>query len=285
MMMLLSDRLGPLMEKPAWQKVLSLIASMLVLMLLLYLSGLRGLWQQQEALTQAIGVAQRTVFQSQTVLLRLPPLGVLRQQLQSNAVLVQENLPLSQQFAQPLKDAGAELLRWSPALQAKTEEQGTLDLQLTFAGLTRFLYALLQRPEHPAFSEPEVRMTASGLKASVLLTQTTRAGEYAFTSPVAVIARDPFSPLAPSACLGVSAMSEWILSGISQADGRQSGWLLSPDGHWTKVEAGNQIGAPAWTVDTLNASQAELSLIEPRCGLQRQTLRLGKQNDSPWKGK
>jgi hypothetical protein len=73
-------------------------------------------------------------------------------------------------------------------------------------------------------------------------------------------------------------MSDWILSGISQADGRQSGWLLSPDGRWTKVEAGNQVGTPAWTVETLNASQAELSLSEPRCALLRQTLRLGKNS-------
>ncbi|RJT42150.1 pilus assembly protein PilO [Rahnella woolbedingensis] len=284
-MMILSERLEPLMEKPVWQKVLTLVAAVLFLMLLLYVCGLRGLWQRQDALFRDIAVAQRTVFQSQTVLLRLPPLGALRQELQNNAVLAQESLPLAQQFAQPLKEAGAELLRWSPAVQTKAGEQGTLDLQLNFAGLTRFLYALLQRPEHPAFSEPDIRVTASGLKASVLLTQTTVTGEFADASSDAVAGRDPFSPLDSTACPGVSAMSEWVLSGISQADGRHSGWLLSPDGRWTKVEAGDRVGTPAWTVETLDASQAELSLNHSRCGLQRQTLRLGKKNDSPGKGK
>ena len=278
MMRLFSERLEPLMEKPAWQRGLTLTAGVLVLMLLLYLCGLRGLRQQQDALTREIAVAQHTVFQSQRALLRLPPLSTLKQEMQNNAVLVQESLPLAQQFAQPLKDAGAELLRWSPVLQPKADEQGTLDLQLTFAGLTHFLHALLQRPEHPAFSEPDIRMTVSGLKASILLTQTTGTGGLAYPSSVTGTGRDPFSPLDSSACPGVSAMSDWILSGISQADGRQSGWLLSPDGRWTKVEAGNQVGTPAWTVETLNASQAELSLSEPRCALLRQTLRLGKNS-------
>ncbi|RBQ34500.1 pilus assembly protein PilO [Rahnella aquatilis] len=278
MMRLLSERLEPLMEKPAWQRGLTLTTGVLVLMLLLYVFGFCGLWQQQDALTRDIAVAERTVFQSQRALLRLPPLSTLKQEIQNNAALVQESLPLAQQFAQPLKDAGAELLRWSPALQPKAEEQGTLDLQLTFSGLIHFLHALLQRPEHPAFSEPDIRMTASGLKASILLTQTTGTGGLAFNSPGAVAARDPFSRLASTTCPDDSAMSGWILSGISQAGGRQSGWLLSPDGRWTKVEAGNQVGTPAWTVETLNASQAELSLSEPRCGLLRQTLRLGKNS-------
>jgi len=278
MMRLFSERLEPLMEKPAWQRGLTLTAGVLVLMLLLYVFAFRGLWQQQDALTRDIAVAQRTVFQFQRDLLRLPPLSTLKQEIQNNAALVQESLPLAQQFAQPLKDAGAELLRWSPALQPKAEEQGTLDLQLTFSGLIHFLHALLQRPEHPAFSEPDIRMTVSGLKASILLTQTTGTGGLAYPSSVTGTGRDPFSPLDSSACPGVSAMSDSILSGISQADGRQSGWLLSPDGRWTKVEAGNQVGTPAWTVEKLNASQAELSLNEPRCGLLRLTLRLGKNS-------
>jgi hypothetical protein len=285
MMMFLSERLGPLMEKPAWQRALTLVGGMLALILLLYVCVLRGLWQQQDALMRAIAVAQRTVIESQAALLSQHPLSALRQELQNNVALARESLPLAQQFAQPLKDAGAELLHWTPAVQTKTAEQGMLDMQLTFTGLTRFLYALLQRPEHPAFSEPDIRVTASGIKASLLLTQTTGTDEFADSSSDAAGGRDPFSPLASSTCPGVSAMSEWILSGVSQANGRQSGWLLSSDGQWTKVEAGNQVGTPAWTVETLNASQAELSLSEPQCGLQRQTLRLGKKNDSPRKGK
>lgn len=62
MMRLLSERLEPLMEKPAWQRGLTLTAGVLVLMLLLYVFGFRGLWQQQDALTRDIAVAERTVF-------------------------------------------------------------------------------------------------------------------------------------------------------------------------------------------------------------------------------
>lgn len=284
MTVLLSERLEPLMEKPGWQRALILTGVMLALVMMLYLFGLRGMWQQQEELKGQIATTQRGVSQAQVTLLRAPSLDSLESELQGGMARQHTTVSLAQHFAQPLKDSQARLVRWQPASGEKTDQQGDLHLQLTFSGLTHFLYVLLQQPEHPAFSELSVHADDAGLNASV---QLTRAEETSvFTDKVAAVAaqRDPFGKPGPSFCTGLSPATEWILSGVSHAQGKQSGWLLSANGLWVKVESGSQFGTPQWTVETLDASQIALRFSDTRCGIQRQVIRLGKGKGSPGKG-
>jgi len=283
---LLAEHIDPLMEKPGWQRVCILTACLLILALTLYQLVLRGLWQQHDTLKRENYTARQTLSQAQRALMLRVPLESLEQELAGNVTLQHEILPLEQAFSQPLKDAQAVLIRWKPVLQPKQEPQGELQLQVTFAGLMDFLYALMQRPGQPAFSELNLHTTGdAGMKASVLLTQTTSAAGF-FTAAVAPnVVRDPFSvPQTPS-CADFSTVSEWRLSGISDAGGERYGWLLSPQGRWSKVETGTQFGVPQWTVEALSSSQVELSLSDARCGALRQIIRLGKGKDSPGKGK
>ncbi|AEX50231.1 hypothetical protein GRAQ_03893 [Rahnella aquatilis CIP 78.65 = ATCC 33071] len=282
----LSEHIDPLMEKPGWQRVFILTACLLVLVLTLYQCVLRGLWQQQETLKREIDTARQTLSRDQMALMRMIPLERLEQELAGNAILRRESLPLEQEFAGPLQDAQAVLIRWQPVSPPKQEPQGELQLQVTFTGLMHFLYALLQRPEQPAFSELNLHTTGdAGMKASVVLTQTVQAGVFVNGAVAAKAVRDPFRAPQTPACADVSPLSEWLLSGISDAGGQRYGWLLSPQGRWNKVETGSRFGAPQWTVEALSSSQVELSLSDARCGAQRQIISLGKGNDSPGKGK
>jgi len=275
MTMLLSERLEPLMENPGWQRVLMLAMSVLVLALMAYLFGLRGMWQQQAELAVQITTAQHVVSQYQIALLRVPSLKDLEREVQEGRAQQKAGLPLAQQFAQPLKDSGARLIRWQPAFGGKTEPQGELGLHLSFHVMTQFLSALLQRPEHPVFSELSLQADDTGLKASVLLTQV--ATGVPTDGAIAVNeARDTFAVPGPSPCVGSTPLPEWVLSGITHAGGQRTGWLLSPDGLWSKVESGSLIGTPQWTVDVPDAPQIELMLNDVRCGVQRQIIPLGK---------
>ena len=280
----LSEHIEPLMEKPGWQRIFLLAASLLILVLILYQFGLRGLWQQQHALIQEVATAQQALSQAQVVLMRLPPLEKLGQELADNAALLREILPLEQQFAQPLRDSQAALVHWQPVSQQKLQPQGELHLQNTFSGLMHFLYALMQRPEQPAFSEVNLRVTGTGMKASMLLTQIGEAAEGGQDDLAVHTGRDPFSPPLTAVCMA-SPLSDWLLSGISDTGGQRYGWLLSPQGRWNKIETGSQFGVPQWTVDSLSGSQVELSLSDARCGMQHQIIRLGQGNHSPGKGK
>jgi len=278
---LLSQRIGPLMEKPGWQRVLILVVGVLILLLIFYLFGLRGIWRQHEELALQIATEQHVVLQSQAALLLMPSLKSLERELQESTALRQTGLPLAQQFAQPLKDSQAKLIRWQPASGA----QGELHMQLSFRAMTHFLYALLQRPGHPVFSELSMHTSVTGLNASVLLTQTSYGRELTEDAVAVEEERDPFNVPEPSSCLDNSPVARWVLSGITHVEGRPFGWLLSPDGLWSKVEPGSQIGTPLWTVAALDNRQVELTFKDVRCGAQRQVIQLGKNNDSPGKGK
>ncbi|WP_037033665.1 pilus assembly protein PilO [Rahnella sp. WP5] len=282
----LSERIEPLMEKPGWQRVFILTACLVMMVLTLYQFGLRGLWQQQETLKREIDIAQQTLSLAQVTLMRMIPLERLEQELAGNATSLRKSLPLEQAFSRPLKDSQAVLIRWQPVSQPKQEPQGELQLQVTFTELMHFLHALLQRPEQPAFSELNLHTTGSGgMKASVLLTQTAPAAEFVSGVVASKAVRDPFNVPQTPDCAGISPLSEWLLSGISDVGGQRYGWLLSPQGRWNKVETGSLVGMPQWTVEVLSSVQVELSLSDARCGLQRQIIRLGKGNDSPGKGK
>ena len=282
----LSEHIDPLMEKPVWQRVFILTACLLVLVLTLYQCVLRGLWQQQETLKREIDTARQTLSRDQMALMRMIPLERLEQELAGNAILRRESLPLEQEFAGPLQDAQAVLIRWQPVSPPKQAPQGELQLQVTFTELMHFLHALLQRPEQPAFSELNLHTTGGGgMKASVLLTQTAPAAEFVSSVVASKAVRDPFNVPQTPDCAGISPLSEWLLSGISDVGGQRYGWLLSPQGRWNKVETGSLVGMPQWTVEVLSSVQVELSLSDARCGLQRQIIRLGKGNDSPGKGK
>jgi len=78
---LLSQRIGPLMEKPGWQRVLILVVGVLILLLIFYLFGLRGIWRQHEELALQIATEQHVVLQSQAALLLMPSLKSLEHEL------------------------------------------------------------------------------------------------------------------------------------------------------------------------------------------------------------
>ena len=281
---LLAERLEPLMEKPGWQRALILIAFLLVLIFLMYLAAVRGMWQQLQTLTHDIASAQQGISRTQAALLRLPPLEHLQRELKHHAQVERQSLPLEQQFAQPLQASQARLIRWQPVPDAKAQPEGELELQASFTGLMDFLYAMQQGSQHPALSELSLHTNDAGLVVSVLLTQTPDAEKTTELTQAVVARRDPFAAPQSSACASVLQAADWTLSGVSQTGDLRSGWLLSPDGQWSKVETGTRFGTPPWTVELLSASQVALTLSDARCGVQRQILRLGTRNDSPGKG-
>lgn len=284
MMTTFSARLEPLMEKPGWQRLTALAGCTLVPVLMCYQFLLRGLWLEQTELKQKTEAQQLTVSRAQATLLRAPALDSLEPSLKENTPKLKQSLPLEQQFSQPLKDAQATLIRWQPAAEMSAAPQGELQLKLSFSGLMNFLSALQQQPEQPAFSELILQSAGSDMTASVLLTQTTGLESLPENAITAVTQRDPFAAAVSSSCTTAVQPLLWRLSGISYAGEQLSGWLLSPEGRWTRVETGTQLGTPAWTIHNLDSSHAELSMADPRCGEQRQTLWLGKNTNSPGKG-
>ncbi|AVF36222.1 HofO family protein [Rahnella sikkimica] len=279
-----SVRFEPLMEKPGWQRLAALAGCVLILVLLCYPFWLRGLWREQTELKQKAGSEQLTVARAQAALLQSPVLDSIEPSLKENTLVQQQNLPLAQQFAQPLKDAQATLVRWQPAAEPAGGHQGELQLKLSFSSLMQFLSALQQRPEQPAFSELSLQSAGSEMTASVLLTQTTGLGALPENEIAAAAGRDPFAAAVSPSCTTAAQPLLWKLSGISHSGEQFSGWLISPEGRWTRVEAGTQLGTPAWTIENLDSSHAELSMADPRCGEQRQTLWIGKNANSPGKG-
>lgn len=279
-----SARLEPLMEKPAWQRIAALAGGVLILVLVCYQFLLRGLGLEQTELKQKTEAQQLTISRAQGALLRAPPLDTIEPLLSESAAAQKQNLPLAQQFAQPLKDAQATLIRWQPAAEMAAGPQGELQLKLTFSGLVHFLSALQQQPEQPAFSELSLQSAGSEMMASVSLTQTTGLEALPENEITAVAERDPFAAAASSSCTTTGQPLLWKLIGISHSGEQFSGWLISPEGRWARIETGTQIGVPAWVVENLDNSHAELSMADLRCGEQRQTLWLGKNTNSPGKG-
>jgi hypothetical protein len=284
MMMTFSARLEPLMEKPGWQRLIALAGCTLVPVLMCYQFLLRGLWLEQTELKQQTDAQQLTVSRAQAALLRAPALDSIEPSLKENTPEQKQSLPLEQQFSQPLKDAQATLIRWQPAAEMSAAPQGELQLKLSFSGLMNFLSALQQQPEQPAFSELILQSAGGEMTASVLLTQTTGLESLPENAITAVTQRDPFAAAVSSSCTTAVQPLLWRLSGVSYAGEQLSGWLLSPEGRWIRVETGTQLGTPAWTIDNLDGSHAELNMADPRCGEQRQTLWLGKNTNSPGKG-
>ncbi|MFU2315049.1 pilus assembly protein PilO [Rahnella sp. PCH160] len=283
MMTTFSVRLEPLMEKPGWQRIVALAGCALIFVLICYQFLLRGLWLERTELKQKTEVQQLTVSRAQATLLQAPALDSIESSLNKSVAAQQQRLPLAQQFAQPLKDAQATLIRWQPAAEPAGEPQGELQLKLSFSGLMNFLSAL-QQQEQPAFSELSLQSAGSEMTASVLLTQTTGLESLPENAITAVAQRDPFAAAVSSSCTTAVQPLLWRLSGISFAGEQFSGWLISPEGRWTRVETGTQLGTPAWTIDNLDSSHAELSITDLQCGEQRQTLWLGKNTNSPGKG-
>ena len=274
-------RLEPLMQKPGWQLASMLTCATLCMAMILYQCVLSGMWQQQNDLEKQIKDMQRVVAHAQVILLQASPLSRLEQTLKENVRAENDILPLDQQFSQPLKTSQATLVQWLPA----PGPQGELHLKASFSALMHFLQTLLQKPSHPVFSELNLRAGEDGLAASLLLTQTTEAAEIPDAAATSLPVRDPFASTPSRPCVDEALSPAWRLGGIVQAEGRQSGWLLSPDEGWIKVEAGAQIGMPQWTVEALSASKIELSISDIRCGEQRQTLRFGQPIVTPRKGK
>ncbi|MFO6298372.1 pilus assembly protein PilO [Rahnella selenatireducens] len=279
-----SAYLEPLMEKPGWQRLAALAGCALVLVLMCYQFLLRGLWLEQTELKQQTEAQQLTFSRAQATLLHAPALDSLEPSLKENTPEEQPRLPLEQQFSQSLKDAQATLIRWQPATEMSAASQGELQLKLSFSSLMNFLSALQQQPEPPAFSELILQSAGSEMTASVLLTQTTGLEFLPENAITAVTQRDPFAVAASSSCTTAVQPLLWRLSGVYYAGEQLSGWLLSPEGRWTRVETGTQLGTPAWTIDNLDSSHAELSMADPRCGEQRQSLWLSKNTNSPGKG-
>lgn len=284
MMTTFSARLEPLMEKPGWQRLAALAGCALVPVLMCYQFLLRGLWLEQTELKQQTEAQQLTVSRAQMALLRAPPLDSIEPSLKENTAQQQPRLPLEKQFAQPLKDAQATLVLWQPVAEMAAGTQGELQLKLSFSSLMQFLSALQQRPEQPAFNELSLQSAGSEMTASILLTQTTGLEALADNEITVVTERDPFAAAFSPSCTTTAQPLLWKLSGISYSGEQFSGWLISPEGRWTRVEAGTQLGTPAWTIDNLDSSHAELSMADPRCGEQWQTLWLGKNTNSPGKG-
>lgn len=265
-----------LMQKPGWQLALMLAGSLVFIAFMVYQCLLSNIWRQQRELEQQINDLQRVVNHAQIALLQVSPMSRLEQILKESALVDNDFLPLDQQFAQPLKTSQAVLVRWSPASGA----QGELHLQAPFSSLIKFLQALLQRPSHPTFSAINLRTSDHGLAVSLLLTQPSGIVEKSGEDIAMAPERDPFTSTSAQHCANAAISLPWSLVGLTQAAGQPSGWLLSPDGRWSKVEAGMRIGTPEWTVEMLDATQVGLSISDVRCGEQRQALRFGHQKDS-----
>ncbi|QLK62869.1 pilus assembly protein PilO [Enterobacteriaceae bacterium Kacie_13] len=275
---LLLQRLEPLMQKSGGQLATMLTGAITLIALVIYQWLFRSIWLQQTELEQQINESRQVVTHAQVALLRGAPLSRLQHMLKENSVVENDILPLDQQFAPPLKASQTALVRWSPA----PDGQGELQLHGSFGALMHFLQVLQQRQWHPAYSDLNFHATENGLAVSLLLTQTNEAAD---GGEVTLPVRDPFAPLQSQSCGGETLAPAWSLGGITQSEGQQFGWLLSPDGRWNKVETGTQIGTPLWTVALLDASQVELSISDARCGEQRQTLRFGHSTISPENGK
>jgi len=247
------------LDKPQWQLMMWISVALMCLGTGAYWIVIRGLWQEQQQVSQEISGQRHAVITQYRALLLRPVRAQLDEKRQ--ALLPQEKplLPLTQQIALPLAASNAKLKQWLPQPVVESgSPRSVLKVQMAYPALAVFLQKLLAASTPPFIEQLNLNAASGVLDIDMLLS----ASGYSATWPVVpdvVLSRDPFSQRTVEQCLERhDVLSQSVLKGIVSSDIRRTGWLAWPDGSWKKAQAGQHIAATDWLVDSVMADRIVL---------------------------